>query len=410
MKVYLVGGAVRDALLGRAVTERDWVVVGATARALLKDGYRQVGKGFPVFLHPTTGEEYALARTERKSGHGYHGFELTTNPKVSIEDDLRRRDLTINAMARDEDENLIDPFHGAEDLAKRVLRHVSSAFAEDPVRVLRVARFAARYAELGFRVAPETMALMEQMTEAGEVDHLVPERIWGETLRALEEPSPDRFIEVLRECGALARIYPEIDRLFGVPQPEADHPEVDCGAHLLRSLEQAVRLGASAKARFAVLVHDLGKGTTPAESLPEHPGYEQRGAELVEALAARLRIPNEFRKLGRAVALHHNESHRALELGPDEILAILEALGAITDCNRLEDFLKACEADARGRRGLENRPYPQSELLRQACAAAAAVKAAPFVAEGLQGPAVGEAIREERLRRIATVGTGYVLK
>jgi tRNA nucleotidyltransferase (CCA-adding enzyme) len=284
-----------------------------------------------------------------------------------------------------------------------VLRHVSPAFAEDPVRILRVARFAARYADLGFRLAPETLALMATMTQAGEVDHLVPERIWNETARALEEPSPHRFVEILRECGALARIYPEIDGLFGVPQPACFHPEIDCGVHLLTCLRQAVRLGASPRARFAVLVHDLGKGTTPRELWPSHRGHEQRGAELIEALAERLKIPNKFRKLGVQVALYHSHCHRALELGAEQILELLESLGVIADCTRMEDFLVACEADARGRTGLEEAPYPQADLLRQACTVAAGVSAGAFVERGLKGPAVGEAMRAERLRRIGAM-------
>jgi tRNA nucleotidyltransferase (CCA-adding enzyme) len=401
MQIYLVGGAVRDELLGLKPTERDWVVVGAHPDRLRDQGYRQVGKDFPVFLHPETGEEYALARTERKTGPGYHGFSFHAAPDVTLEQDLARRDLTINAMARTEDGRLIDPFGGRNDLDRRLLRHVSPAFAEDPVRILRVARFAARYAGMGFGVAPETEALMHDMVTSGEVAHLVPERVWAETARALCEPEPGRYIQVLRDCGALARVLPEIDRLFGVPQPARHHPEIDCGAHLLLCLAQAARLDAPGPVRFAVLVHDLGKGTTPTEMLPAHSGHEARGMALIDSLCDRLRVPNDYRNLALLVAEYHNQCHRALSLAPEPLLAMLEAADAFRRPERLDAFLLACEADARGRAGLESVPYPQADRVRRARDAAAAIGAAPFVRQGLTGPAVGEAIRRGRVQAIA---------
>ncbi len=400
MEVYLVGGAVRDQLLGRPVTERDWVVVGSTPEALLALGFRPVGRDFPVFLHPQSGEEYALARSERKTGHGYHGFEFQAGPEVTLEQDLLRRDLTINAMAQDPEGQLIDPYGGQCDLRARSLRHVSAAFAEDPVRVLRVARLAARFAPLGFSVHPKTQALMTTMSANGEVDHLVPERVWGELSRALDEPAPWRFFEVLRDCQALARILPEVDTLWGVPQPTAHHPEVDCGLHTLLSLQQAVRLGANSRIRFAVVVHDLGKATTPRQDWPHHHGHERRSEDQVRALCTRLRVPNDYRDLAAAVARYHTHCHRALTLRPGTMLKLLEALDAFRRPDRFEEFLIACEADARGRTGLEDRPYPQAELLRQAAAAAADVVAAPALERGLRGAAVGEAMRKERLHRI----------
>ncbi len=401
MKKYLVGGAVRDALLGRPTGERDWVVLGATAGQLLAQGFRQVGKDFPVFLHPTTGEEHALARTEIKTAPGYHGFTLRADPDVTLKEDLQRRDLTINAMARDQDTGeLIDPYGGLQDLQGRKLRHVSAAFSEDPVRILRVARFVARYDGFGFEVAPETMQLMRDMVACGEVDHLVAERVWAETRRALLEPAPWRFIEVLRECGALARVFPEIERLFGVPQPPRHHPEIDTGVHTLMVLRQAAATGAGGRVRFAALVHDLGKGTTPKSEWPRHIGHEKRSAKLVTALCLRLRIPNDWRDLAVLVARYHSHCHRALELRATTLLNLLEALGAFRSEQRLGEFLQACEADARGRTGLQDRAYPQVALLRAVYAAAAAVQASEFVAAGLKGVAIGEAMRETRLRRI----------
>ena len=403
MQVFLVGGAVRDEMLDLPVKERDWVVVGATPREMHARGFRQVGKEFPVFLHPDTREEYALARTERKTAPGYRGFEVDAAPGVTLEDDLRRRDLTINAMARGANGGLIDPFGGAGDLETRWLRHVSEAFAEDPVRILRVARFAARYAGFGFRVAPETLELMHSMVQNGEVDALVPERVWAETLKALGAPTPGRFVEVLRECGALARIFPEIDRLFGVPQPAPYHPEVDTGAHLLRCLEQAVRLGVDPVVIFAVLVHDLGKGVTPRDEWPRHLQHEERGAELVQAFCRRLRVPKEYRDLGVLAARYHSHCHRALELRPGTLLKLLGNLDALRRPERFEKFLLACEIDARGRAGLEQRDYPQAEHLRAVRSAATSVNVHPLLEQGLKGPALAEALKRARLAVITQV-------
>jgi tRNA nucleotidyltransferase (CCA-adding enzyme) len=403
MQIFLVGGAVRDEMLDLPVKERDWVVVGATPSEMRSQGFRQVGKDFPVFLHPDSREEYALARTERKTAPGYRGFEVDASPGVTLEDDLRRRDLTINAMARDANGHLIDPFGGVGDLETRWLRHVSEAFAEDPVRILRVARFAARYASYGFRVAPETLELMRGMVNNGEVDALVPERVWAEMLKALGEPAPGRFVGVLRECGALARIFPEIDRLFGVPQPTQCHPEVDTGVHLLLSLEQAVRLGADPVVVFAVLVHDLGKGVTPREDWPQHLGHEERGADLARTLCQRLRAPNEYRDLGMLAARYHTHCHRALELRPGTLLKLLGNLDALRRPERFERFLLACEIDARGRAGLERRDYPQSEHLRAVRSAAESTDVRPLLRQGLKGSALAEALRQARLAAITRV-------
>jgi tRNA nucleotidyltransferase (CCA-adding enzyme) len=401
MQTYLVGGAVRDRLLGLPVGERDWVVVNGTPGELEALGYRRVGAGFPVYLHPQSGEEYALARTETKTAPGYRGFDVHTGPGVTLEEDLRRRDLTINAMAEDDQGRLIDPYGGRHDLEARLLRHVSAAFREDPVRTLRVARFAARFHGLGFRVAPETLALMREMVAAGEVSALVPERVWQETESALAEPRPDVFLSVLRECGALAVIYPEVEALFGVPQPPQWHPEVDTGVHLLMAMEQAARLGIAPEARFAVLVHDLGKGTTPREEWPGHRGHEERSVSLALALCQRLGVPNRFRELGIAVARYHGLCHLAAELRPATILQLLEGVDAFRRGERFEDFLAACEADARGRLGRELDPYPQRELLRTARKAATAVDAAAIAAQGLGGEALREALRQARIRAIA---------
>ncbi|HHQ41367.1 MAG TPA: multifunctional CCA addition/repair protein [Chromatiales bacterium] len=403
LEVYLVGGAVRDRLLGLPVRERDWVVVGATPEEMLRRGFRPVGRDFPVFLHPETGEEYALARTERKTGPGYHGFAFHAAPDVSLEEDLRRRDITINAMAQAPDGTLVDPYGGRVDLERRLLRHVSPAFVEDPVRILRVARFAARLAPLGFRVADETLALMRRMVESGEADHLVPERVWQELVRALGEPAPRRFFEVLRDCGALARVLPELDRLFGVPQPPEHHPEVDTGVHTLLVLDQAAALSPEPVVRYAALLHDLGKGVTPREEWPRHHGHEARGAELARAVSERLRAPAEFRDLAVLTAAEHGRAHRALELRPATVLELLERADAFRRPERFERFLLACEADSRGRPGYERRDYVQGRLLREARAAAAAVSPRAFVEAGLKGAAVGEALRRARLRAIREV-------
>ncbi len=400
LAIYLVGGAVRDELLGLPVKERDWVVVGATPADLLARDFHPVGKDFPVFLHPQTREEYALARTERKTAPGYHGFDVQAGSGVTLEDDLHRRDLTINAMARDAGGRLIDPYHGRRDLEGRWLRHISPAFAEDPVRILRLARFSARYATLGFRIAPETLALAREMVASGEADALVPERVWAETVRALGEARPEQFFETLRACDALARIFPEIDRLFGVPQPPAHHPEIDTGVHTLMALAQSVRLQADVVTRFAVLVHDLGKGTTPPQEWPRHLDHERRGADLVRGLCQRLRIPNMFRELGVLTARYHTHCHRALSLRPKTLLKTLLGVDALRKPQRFAHFLLACEADARGRAGLENRPYPQPMLLAQVQRAAAAVSARPLVAQGLSGLALAAALQDARLAAI----------
>jgi tRNA nucleotidyltransferase (CCA-adding enzyme) len=399
MKAYLVGGAVRDKRLGLPVKDRDYVVVGATPAEMVAKGFRPVGADFPVFLHPETKEEYALARTERKSGHGYKGFTVYSTPDVTLEDDLRRRDLTINAMAEDENGALIDPFGGANDLSDGVLRHVSPAFAEDPVRILRVARFAARYAKWGFHVAHGTNALMKKMVENGEVDHLVPERVWAECEGALGEPAPSRFFVVLRGCGALARIFPEIDALFGVPQPEAHHPEVDTGVHVMLVLDAAAKLSQDPRVRFAALVHDLGKGTTPAAEWPTHHGHEARGAELVRALCERLRVPNDYRDLGMLVAEYHMHCHRVAELQPGTLLDVFQALDGFRRPERIEQFCLACEADFRGREGYADRDYEQGARFRAGFDAARAVDTTA-IAAGESGPKVGERIRQARIAAI----------
>jgi tRNA nucleotidyltransferase (CCA-adding enzyme) len=401
MQTFLVGGAVRDRLLGLPVVEHDWVVVGATPEDLQSRGFKRVGADFPVFLHPLTGEEHALARTERKTAPGYHGFEVTFSPTVTLEDDLRRRDLTVNAMAEDASGRLIDPFGGQADLAARCLRHVSDAFREDPVRILRVARFAARFATLGFSIAPQTRKLMREMVAAGEVAALVPERIWQETAAALATARPDVFISTLRDCGALAVIFPEIDALFGVPQPAQWHPEIDTGEHLLMTLRQSVLLSPKPEVRFAVLTHDLGKGTTPRRYWPRHTGHEERSAKLVQGLCQRLGAPNRFRDLAITVARYHGLCHHALELRPGTIVRLLDSLDAFRRGERFEDFLLACESDARGRLGREDTPYPQAQWLRSARQAAAAVDVASLIARGLTGAALGEALREERARAVA---------
>jgi tRNA nucleotidyltransferase (CCA-adding enzyme) len=402
MKVYLVGGAVRDQLLGLPGQDRDYVVVGATPEEMVAHGFKPVGADFPVFLHPQTKEEYALARTERKSGRGYKGFTVYSAPDVTLEDDLRRRDLTINAMAQDEAGALVDPFGGARDLETRTLRHVSAAFSEDPVRVLRVARFAARFADRGFRVAEETVALMREMAANGEIDHLVAERVWVELERALEEKTPSTFFEVLRASGALAKLFPEIERLYGVPQPPEHHPEIDTGVHTMMVLDTAARLSPEPLVRFAALTHDLGKGTTPKEQWPRHIGHEERSVTLVRDLCGRYRVPNEYRDLAVLVARYHLHSHRALELRSSTLLETLEALDVFRRPERLERFLLACEADYRGRKGLEQRPYPQAQRFRKAYDAARAVDAAGIAAAN-DGKDIGERIRQARIKAIDAV-------
>jgi len=403
MQVYLVGGAVRDALLGLPVTERDWVVVGATRDEVSRAGYREVGRDFPVFLHPENHEEYALARLERKIAPGYRGFAVEFGPEVTLEEDLARRDLTINAMARAADGTLIDPHGGQGDLAARVLRHVSNAFIEDPVRILRVARFAARFAPLGFTVAPETLQLMQDMVRRHEVDALVPERVWQETEKALREPCASTFFKLLRDCGALAVIYPELDALFGVPQPPEWHPEIDTGVHTLMVLDQAVALSDDARVRFAALVHDLGKGTTPPAEWPRHRGHEERSVALIEGLAARLKLPAEHRDLALIVARYHGNVHRALELRPKTLLEFMERADAFRRPERFSQALLACEADARGRAGLEAKPYPQRDYVLAARAAAAAIKPTAEDIAALAGHRIAAIIHERRVHAIAAL-------
>jgi len=407
MQIYLVGGAVRDELLNLPARERDWVVVGARPEDLLARGFKPVGKDFPVFLHPQTGEEYALARTERKTGPGYRGFETLFAPDVTLEQDLERRDLTINAIAKDPDSGaLIDPFGGQRDLDDRTLRHVSPAFVEDPVRVLRVARFAARFAQLGFRVAPETLSLMREIAARGELDALVSERVWQETQRALEMPTPARFFEVLRDTNALPVIFPELHALFGVPQPERWHPEIDSGVHTLMVLEQAAKLSADPVVRFAALTHDLGKGTTPPSEWPRHIAHEQRGVALIEKLCDRLRIPNAYRELAVLVSRYHLDAHRVTELRDTTLLELLERLDAFRRAARFEQWVLACEADARGRKGLENRDYSQADYLRRARKAAASVTLDATELDGLDGPKIAEKLRKARLAALASQRRG----
>ncbi len=405
MQIYMVGGAVRDQLLGRPVNDHDWVVVGATPEQMLADGYLTVGRDFPVFLHPTTREEYALARTERKSGRGYRGFVVESSPDVTLEEDLSRRDLTINAMAQSPDDpgTLVDPYHGRQDLDARLLRHVTDAFREDPVRILRVARFAARFTD--FRVAPETGELMRQMVADGEVDHLVPERVWQELARGLMEEQPSRMFEVLRDCGALQVLLPEVARLWGVPQRAEYHPEVDTGIHLMMVLDMAARLSAPLTVRFACLAHDLGKGTTPADMLPRHIDHERRSAELLQDVAERLRVPVDCREIADVVAREHGNIHRSGELAAAPLVRLLERCDALRKPGRLPDILLACECDARGRLGLEETPYPQRPRLLAVLAAAQSVVtreiAEKAAAKGLSGPQVGEQIHRARVEAVA---------
>lgn len=400
MQIYKVGGAVRDRLLGIPVTDVDRVVVGATAEEMLAKGFRPVGADFPVFLDPKTGEEYALARTERKSGRGYGGFVFHASPEVTLEEDLVRRDLTINAMAEDDHGNLTDPYHGQRDLEARVLRHVSPAFAEDPLRVLRVARFAARYAPLGFKVADETLELMRQLSESGELEALTAERSWKEISRALMEKQPQVFIQVLRDCTALKILMPEVDALFGVPQPEAHHPEIDTGVHTLSVLEQAALHQQPLTVRWACLLHDLGKGLTPQHEWPRHIAHEHTGLKLIKAVSERFKAPRDCQELALLVGQYHTHGHRALELKASTLLELLQSFDVYRRPQRFEEFISACEMDARGRKGLEERSYPQAEYLRGAAAAARAVAVQPLLEKGFKGPELGEAIKRERLRAL----------
>lgn len=401
MKTYLVGGAVRDHLLNLPVTERDWVVLGETPESMLQQGFRPVGKDFPVFLHPENNEEYALARTERKTAPGYKGFSIHSSQDVSLEQDLLRRDLTVNAIAMSSKGEIIDPYNGVDDLKKRILRHVSPAFSEDPVRVLRVARFAARYAHLGFHIADETLRLMQQMVHSGEIDHLVPERVWAELYKALIEKTPSAFFYSLRECGALAKIFPEINALFGIPQPQQHHPEVDTGIHTMLSLDLAARLSDNPEIRFAVLVHDLGKAISPTERLPHHYGHEKTGLPILEQLADRIRVPNHYRTLAKQVMRYHTLAHKAFELRPATLTDLLADLGAFKNTSNLKDFLLACEADARGRAGKENTAYPQADYLLEAAKAGGAIDISGVLKSGLEGAQIGAAIRRLRIHAIS---------
>jgi tRNA nucleotidyltransferase (CCA-adding enzyme) len=398
MQIYMVGGAVRDGLLGLPVQDRDWVVVGATPEALLAQGYVPVGKDFPVFLHPASREEYALARTERKTAQGYRGFAVHAAPDVTLEEDLARRDLTINAIAQGADGALTDPYGGQRDIAARVLRHVTEAFAEDPVRILRVARFAARFPD--FSIAPETLALMQRMVTDGEVDALVPERVWQELARGLMAQQPSRMFEVLRVCGALHKLLPEVARLWGVPQRAEYHPEVDTGVHLMMVLEMAAQLQAPIEVRFACLGHDLGKGTTPQAEWPRHIGHEERSARLLKALCLRLRVPNDCSELADVVAREHGNIHRSGEFGAAALVRLLERCDAFRKPERFADILLACECDARGRLGLNEQPYPQRQRLLGALNAAQSVStaevAAAAEAQGLSGAAIGQAVHTAR--------------
>ena len=410
MKIYRVGGAVRDKLLNYFSDENDWLVVGATPEKMVELGYLPVGNDFPVFIKPDTGEEYALARTERKSGHGYGGFTFHAAADVSLEEDLVRRDLTINAMAEDDDGQLYDPYQGQADLDKKILRHVSDAFTEDPLRVLRVARFAARYHHLGFTIAPETMELMTAIASSGELDYLVAERVWKETERALGERSPDIYIEVLRQCGALDVLFPEVSRLFGVPQRADYHPEIDTGIHTLMALQQSVRLSRSSKIRFAVLVHDLGKGITPDHVLPSHRGHEARGVPLVNDVCDRFKVPNDVRQLALVVTEYHLMCHKAQELKPETIVNLLKGVGALKSRDRLEDFILCCEADARGRTGFEDRAYPSSDYLRAAVDGISNISVADLVEAGIDGAEIGRQLHLRRTARMTEIKQHYSSK
>ncbi len=403
---YLVGGAVRDELLGITPRERDWVVTGSTPEELLRLGYRQVGASFPVFLHPQSGEEYALARTERKQGHGYHGFTVDFHPGVSLEEDLARRDLTINAMARGQDGKLIDPYGGQQDLQQHILRHVSPAFVEDPLRVLRVARFAARFAHLGFTVHTSTMDLMRQIVASGELAHLVAERTWAELAGGLATPRPSVFIQVLRDCAALAWILPEVDCLFGIPQDGRYHPEIDTGLHVQMALDFAAAREWPNEVRFALLLHDLGKGQTARADWPAHHDHEHTGVPLVRTICERLRAPVAFRELALAVCALHLRCHQALELRPASLLSLLEEADLLRRPERMEFFLQACEADYRGRKDRTERPYPQADRVRAAFETALAVKVVALDVTGLSGEEIGKKLRMARIEAISQMPTG----
>lgn len=405
MQVYLVGGAVRDQLLNLPIYDKDWVVVGSSPEQMIQAGYQAVGKDFPVFLHPTTKQEYALARTERKTGTGYTGFACYYDQEVTLEEDLARRDLTINAMAQDAQGKLIDPYGGQQDIEQRTLRHVSQAFVEDPLRVLRVARFAAKFAHLGFTIAQETQLLMQQISQSGELSHLTPERIWQEWHKSLATRNPDVFLSVLHECGALAVVLPELDRLFGVPQPEKWHPEIDTGIHTLLVAQQAAQRSPSLTVRFAAQVHDLGKGVTPKAQWPSHKMHCHTGITIIKQLCQRVRIPNEFKELALLVCEQHSNIHRAAELKPSTKLKILDKLDVWRKPERLDEVLLCCQADHAGRLGCEEVPYPQSELFKQAYQAALTVNVQQIITEGFQGKAIKEALTQRRIQAIAALET-----
>jgi len=407
LKVYLVGGAVREQLLNRPVLEQDWVVVGATPKEMLDQGYKQVGKDFPVFLHPESGEEYALARTERKVGKGYTGFECFADPNVTLEEDLQRRDLTINAIAKAKNGKLVDPYGGRQDIKNRLLRHISAAFSEDPLRVLRVARFAARYAVLGFTVAPETNQLMRRMVSTGELNDLTPERVWKETEKALSEIKPSRYFQVLRRCGALEVLFPELDALFGVPNMPLPHPEIDSGVHTMLALDTAAKLKYEMPVRFSVLMHDVGKTLTEKVDWPAHEGHEQAGVAVIGAFCERLRVPNEYYALAELVSRFHNVVHDALGLSASEIVKLLQQVDAFRRPERFIQFLDACEADARGRQGLEKRPYEQRSIFDKAFELARAVDVEAILAQGLEGM---EIAKELYRCRIAAVNTMFKIR
>lgn len=407
MQIYLVGGAVRDQLLKHPYDERDYVVVGATAEQLLAQGFQAVGKDFPVFLHPETKDEYALARTERKTGQGYHGFDCYYSPDVTLEEDLIRRDLTINAMAMTNDGQIIDPYGGQHDIEHKILRHVSPAFAEDPLRVLRVARFSARYAPYGFTVAPETLALMRALVESGELDHLTPERVWKETSRALMESHADVYFETLRACGALKVLFPEIDALFGIPQRPQYHPEIDCGIHTMMSLRQACQANYDLDVRFAVLLHDVGKALTPPEILPRHTLHEERGVPVVQAICQRLKVPKSLQELAVVVCREHLKCHQVTHLKAGTLWRLLRRLDVLRHPERVTHFVQTCECDARGRLGLENRPYPQADYILQAMAIVRKIKA-QHLPEHITGADIGEALIQKRIEALAEFKQQYI--
>ena len=400
MQIYLVGGAVRDKLLNYPVIERDWVVVGGSPEDLLKQGYKQVGKDFPVFLHPQTNEEYALARTERKSGKGYYGFEVFTSKEVTLSDDLIRRDLTINAMALSDDDQLMDPYDGQNDLKNKILRHISPAFSEDPLRVLRVARFAARYHHLGFTIATETQQLMAKLSQSGELKTLTAERVWKETYRALGEKSPHIYFQTLKECGALNDWFAELFCLWGIPNPEQWHPEIDTGLHTMMVLEQCALLTQDPVTRFAALCHDLGKGVTPKEQWPSHKGHEKAGINVIETMTKRLKSPKDYVQLAKIVSEFHLHLHRIEELKAKTIVKVLEQTDAFRKPQRFEQFIIACEADYRGRTGFEQRPYPQATLMRQALTDCQKISTVEIIAAGFQGKEIGEKMHQQRIKQV----------